>query len=108
MKRKTKVTIVGREWTVNVWASKTYLKRIAKDTWAEVEPQRSHIDIDRKALCMDTILHELCHAYAHERSIVALQLKTRTQFEEFFCEILAKHGQEMLDNAAKILTDLKG
>lgn len=96
------ILILGQRWNVVFWHPDHYAKNIALDSQGELT-NYSHrkLNIDLEYLSTELMRHELTHAYAKERSIVEVGIN-KNQLEEFFAEIIGKHG-ELLCRQAKQL-----
>ena len=100
-KRVHKTNILFRQWKMIFYSSEEYVKQVADDSIAETDDEARIIYFDIGALTPELVRHELGHAYLAEMSFVALQI-TPDQYEEFFCELLAKYGEILVKQAGKI------
>lgn len=67
---------------------------------------KRRIVIHEKGCSLDTIKHELVHAYTSEMCISSCDDITQDDYEEFFAELFAKYGEDMLLCSKKIASDL--
>lgn len=105
-KRKTKVEVLNREWSVVVKSDKEH-QRSFQNCHAIALLYERIIYVRKSSVNEETIRHELAHAYTHELSFVELQLDD-DQVEEFFCELIAKYSDKITSDAKLIVHTLGG
>lgn len=100
-KTATNANVMGKRWRIYVLDDKDYDRRCGDDSIGICDEPKRAIYFRLSELTMETIRHELAHAYLSEASFTVLEL-THLQQEELFCEIVAKHGLTIVDTAASI------
>lgn len=101
-KRVHKTHVIGKPWKVMLWAQKSYVKQFGDDSVGITQLDHKRINLRHDCLTLETIHHELVHAFAAERSLCELNLD-KAQVEEFFCELFSKHGAEIMATGREIL-----
>ena len=101
-RKSTYITILDRKWRVKFHTSSEYVKKVADDSKAQIDYDLRTLDIDLAHSSYELIAHELGHCYAKERSLTETQL-TLDQVEDFFCEIIGKHGKQINKQAEHLL-----
>lgn len=100
------IKVLNKKWKIVVRSDKVHnAKHPNSHAVAVLEDRR--IYVRRSSLDIETITHELVHAYSHELSLVEIGLDTEDQFEEFFCELFAKYGEIIVKDARRVLTYFK-
>jgi hypothetical protein len=106
--------ILEKEWELRVLKSKPYKKKKSrKNSLGVTLGWKRRIDIHLKALTYndtasrEVITHELVHAYLGEMCLESCTEITVYDIEEFYCELMAKRGREILDLADKLLEYIK-
>lgn len=98
MEHEIKVKVLTSEWTVGIYGQRAYARRNGADSRAVCIMEEKRLEFDFKATQLQTIIHELVHAYAVEMAFVELQLDD-DQLEEAYCELLSRHYQEIISTA---------
>jgi hypothetical protein len=98
MTPKFKFDILGKTWTLRLMKRKRYMKTNGADSVAITECYKRQIDLSPYGRDLETIIHELVHAYLWELCAGTADLTTDAQ-EEIFAELMAKRGQELLNLA---------
>jgi hypothetical protein len=98
-----KVFVLGKKWTVKVLGPVAYERRLGGGSHGISFMEDREIFVRRSPVMKETLIHELVHAYANELSLVELNLDLDDQIEEFFCELFAKYGEEILSHTKKVL-----
>lgn len=101
-----KITILNQKWTCVSYRLKTYNRRCGSDSVALCETDIRKISFLKDGLTIETVIHELVHAYAAELSFAELDLD-EDQAEEFWCELFARQGIHILTLASEIFNELK-
>lgn len=101
-----KIKIINQDWKCRAYNLKTYQKHCGCDSVALCETDLKQITFLRDELIIETVIHELVHAYASALSFVELDLD-EDQSEEFFCELFSRQGIHILEQAQKIFLHFK-
>jgi hypothetical protein len=96
-----KIRVLNKTWSIIVRNDKAHDKRFEKCHAVAILQDRK-IHIRKSSLNIETIIHELCHAYQHELSFYELQLD-EDQIEEWFCELWAKYGEIIIRDSKNII-----
>ena len=102
---KINFEILGKKWVLRVLKKKRYNKSNGNDSVAITYPNKRRIDIGPAGMDLETVLHELTHAYLTELCTKSTELDD-VQLEEIFAELLAKRGREMLDLGDKLYAQI--
>lgn len=103
MKDRFTFKVLSKNWTIRLLDKTRYAKKHGTDSLAITHVQKRRIDLSPKGRDLDTITHELVHAYLSELCVHSCDLDDEN-LEEIFAELLSRRGQEML-NLAKRLRD---
>lgn len=95
---KINFEIMGKSWTLRVLKKKKYHKKNGTDSVAITYINKRRIDLGPDGVDLETIIHELTHAYLTEICTKSALLDDE-QMEEIFAELMSKRGREMLDLA---------
>ncbi len=101
-----KFEILGKHWLLRVLKKKKYNKKNGLDSVAITHINKRRIDLGPGGHDLETITHELVHAYLTEICTKSAGLDD-TQLEEIFAELMAKRGREMLDLADKLYAQVQ-
>lgn len=99
-----KIKVLNKTWKVIVRSDKHHEKLYPSSHAVAILDDRK-IHVRRSSLNITTITHELIHAWQAELSFYELQLDD-DQVEEFFAELFAKYGQEILTTARLVVNSL--
>jgi hypothetical protein len=99
------IHVVNKKWKIIVRTDKVHNERYP-NTHAVAILEDRRIHIRRSSVDVVTILHELVHAYKHELSFYELELDD-DQIDEWHCELWAKHGKIMLQDAERLVSQYK-
>lgn len=77
---RTTTLIKGSVWTVNFITDKTFIKNHGEGHGIALSETKT-INIKRSSVSLETILHELWHAYIYESNLESAEL-TSLQMEE--------------------------
>lgn len=91
MKHKFTISIIGHPWAIDYLTPKQYVRKWGNDSYAITETDEKCIYFVQDFTNLETIRHELAHAYASQLSLTELQLDD-DQVEEFFCELVGKYA----------------
>lgn len=101
MKKPLTYTIVGHPWKIFLHRPKKYRELHGGDSVAITDTDKREIHFRTDELTLETIRHELVHAYVVLFNFVELDLDD-DQTEEFFAELFGKHGEVMAHQAVEI------
>jgi hypothetical protein len=101
MTPKFKFQIMGKNWTLRLMKRKRYMKTNGADSVAITECYKRQIDLSPYGRDLETIIHELVHAYLWEMGVGTATLDADA-IEEVMCELMAKRGQELLNLASDL------
>lgn len=90
--------VLGKNWTLRLMKRKKYREKNG-ETFAVTVFHKRRIDLAPDGRDLETITHELVHAYIHELCIATTNEMTVDDMEEVFCELMARRGRELLDLA---------
>lgn len=96
---KFKFTILGKDWTLKLVKSKKYKKKHGSDSLAITLGWKREIAMHPKGADLETLTHELFHAYCREMCLGSTNEISQDDLEEIYAELLAKRGREILDLA---------
>lgn len=105
-----KFKVIGKPYKIKILSEKKYQEKMeefkiesaAAFLW--IEGREIYIPVN--SISLDSIIHEITHAFAREFAIIELSLNMQ-QTHEFFCELFARFGREMLDISDKAYSNLK-
>ncbi len=100
--QKIEFNILGKTWKLRVLKRKKYHKTNGTDSVAITYVNKRRIDIGPGGVDLETVVHELVHAYLAEMCTHSADLDNEN-LEEIFAELMAKRGQELLDLAKNLL-----
>lgn len=99
---KIKFRVMGKKWSLKVPPSKRYKKKHGTDSVAMTMCYKRQIDLHPKGTDLETIVHELVHAYAGEMCLKSTNKIKKYDWEEIYAEMLAKRGREILSLAGRL------
>lgn len=100
---------MGNHWKSRFMTQDEYEKKHGVDSRAIMSADKKTIDFNIPDTDLETVKHELAHAWMAELSFVEIQLDN-SQKEEWCCEFIAKHGDKVSKQARsiyKIIAPLK-
>lgn len=103
---KIPFTILGKPWTIRLLKKRKYTQKNGADSVAVTKGWKRTIDLGPDGLDLETIVHELGHAYRVEMCTGSSDMSP-DDIEEFFCELLAKRGKEILELADALEATVK-
>jgi len=106
MKRVFNFKVLNKNWKVKRYSDKVYFSRFGSDSHGQSDQEAREISIRESSLNKETILHELVHAYEMELGLVELELD-EDQMVEFFCELFARHGEDIVKLSSEIFLFFK-
>lgn len=99
-----KIKILGQSWRVRLLSKRKYRKKHGKDSIAITRMHKRIVDLSPQGIDFETVVHELVHCYSYELCVRSTNMEP-DDVEEFFAELIAKRGQELIDLAHKV-TDI--
>jgi len=104
-----KVKILDRYWKIYKQPDKRFEREHegGHQAAALCFQEERKIYVKKSFFTRETITHELVHAYCSELALTELNLD-EDQIEEFFCELLARHGDAILSTTDQVFGRLKG
>lgn len=103
---KIAFSILGKRWTLRILTKRGF-KRRYKNALAVTLGHKRRIDLGPSGTDLETIIHELVHAYSCELCLSSTNCVAIEDFEEIFAEFVAKRGQELLDKATSLHTPVQ-
>lgn len=100
-----RVKVVNKRWKMIVRSDAAHDKRFP-DCHAISILEDKKIHIRRSSLNKITIMHELLHAYKSELSFYELELDD-DQTDEWHCELWAKYGETIIQDAKSVMEYFK-
>lgn len=101
---KAKINLLGKSWEVFVRSDRVHKKRFKKcHAIAHLNERKIHVR--KSSLDILTITHEIVHAFQWELSFYELALD-RDQTTEWFCELISKHGEQIIKDAKELCQKL--
>lgn len=88
--------VLGKAWTLRVLSEKYFKKKNGGGACAVTKVHKRRIELRPKFLDLETVLHELTHAYKYEMCLHSTVSMQEDDWEEFVCELVAKRGREIL------------
>lgn len=98
--------VLGKGWTLRVLSEKYFKKKNGNAAAAVTKVHKRRIELRPKFLDHETIVHELTHSYFYEMCLHSTNEMTADDVEEFFAELMAKRGREILDKADWIAAEI--
>ncbi len=103
-------TILGKSWKARLLTKSYYKKKHGNDSVAISLLHKRKIDFSPKGFDLETVVHELTHAYLYELCTHSADISTEA-IHEVFAELMAKRGYELLrtaDSLYKQILDITG
>ena len=103
------IEIMGQDWYVTCIEESEYKNIYAEDMEAEAftDPSLNTITINDTYLTVETVTHELVHAYVSACCIAHPAIE-KDSFEEIMCDLFGKYGRDIVKQADAIYHKLKG
>jgi hypothetical protein len=98
--------VLGKPWTLRVLSEKYFKKKNGNESAAVTKVHKRRIELRPKFLDHETIVHELTHSYFYEMCLHSTNEVTADDMEEFFAELMAKRGRELLDLADRLHNEI--
>lgn len=103
---KIKFKILGKVWEVRL-LDKRRFKKIHGDTALAVTWSDRVMDLGPRGRDIETIRHELVHAYQKEMCLCSVEKMTADDMEEWIAELIGRRGPELLALADKLFERIK-
>lgn len=97
---KTTVNLLGKNWRVIVRSDRVHKKQFKKCHAITICHEHT-IYIRKSSLDITTLTHEIVHAYEWALSFYELDL-TKEQIQEWYCELIAKYGEQIHKDSRRI------
>ena len=104
---KIRFEVLGKKWKLRILSSSRYNRKHGLDSLAITVMYKRRIDVHALGVDLETLIHELVHAYLYEMCFKSTNDVSVEDLEEVFAELMAKRGREILDLGDKLLTSLK-
>lgn len=104
--KKVKFEIMGKKWTLRVMTREKYLEDNDPESDATTYMAKRRIDVSPDGMDIETVRHELVHAYFSELCTGSADLD-RYAFEEVAAEMFAQRGPEILKQADSLAEKIK-
>ena len=103
--QRTKINLLGKNWDIFVRSDRVHNKKFKKcHAIAHLNARKIHFR--KSSFDIITITHEIVHCYQWELSFYELSLD-RDQTTEWFCELFAKHGEQIIKDSHRLLSLIK-
>jgi hypothetical protein len=106
-KNRFKIPIRGHDWEIVLMTQEEFAKKFDDNTAALAAPKELTLYFNTEELDLDTIIHELVHAYYSHSGTNSASLHI-DQIEEVFCELFGVYGEEIIRVSRKLRKVLKG
>jgi hypothetical protein len=103
---KIVIKIRGQDWKVRLVTSEKFAKTVDDKAAAVTIMARKEIVFNNEDLDLNTVIHELVHAYYHAGCTLSADL-TPDQTEELMCELFGEFGAEIIRVSRRLLKHLK-
>lgn len=103
--RKIAFNVMGKPWTLRLLSKSEFKKRHGSDGALAISNDlRKYIDLSPYGVDLETINHELVHAYVHELCLTSTNDLQFSDVEEIFAELISKRGEELLSLGKELST----
>lgn len=92
---KIKFKVLSKDWTLRLLKKKKYKGKYGNDSVAICNVNKRRIDLGTSGHDLETIVHELVHAFLGELCLNSADMDDEN-IEEIFAELMAKRGKELL------------
>jgi hypothetical protein len=96
--------VLGKDWILRLMKRKRYDQKNGSDSVAITTMHKRRIDLGPDGRDLETIVHELVHAYLYELCLRSTNDLSVDDLEEIFAELMAKRGRELLDLADSLFS----
>lgn len=102
MRLSCPITILGHRWVLLFMPQAAYDSRHGDDSEGCTMQNTRRIYISEEGASYQTIVHELVHAYMGELCVSTTTRLSKNDLEEIFCELVAKHGKQIIRLARQL------
>lgn len=102
MKLTCPITVCGHRWVLLFVPQAAYEARHGSDSDAITIADNRRIYISEEGASYQTLVHELVHAYLAELCVSTMTRLSKSDLEEIFCELMAKHGKQIIRLARQL------
>lgn len=96
------ISICGHKWILLFMPQANYESRHGSDSQGVTTSDNRRIYISEEGASYETIVHELVHAYMAELCVSSTTRLTKNDLEEVYCELMSRHGKQLLRLARKL------
>lgn len=104
---KIKFKILGKSWTLKLLELKKFEKKHGPEIVGITLATERKINLSPAGFDLETIVHELVHAYIREMCLSTTSDINQNDWEEICAELMAKRGRELLDLADKLFEKVR-
>jgi hypothetical protein len=94
--------VLGHEWIIYFLSAKEFRRKYGGNTLGVAECDERQITLLSRGLKLETLVHELHHAYVGELCVDVADL-SGDQMEEVCADLMARYGARLLKQADDIL-----
>ncbi len=105
--KQYKFKVLNKDWTAKFLKTKAFYKTFEEDCTASAEIEDRIVWFNLDKFNEEVVRHELTHAYLEEMAYNSLTLD-KEQNEEFTCELVGKHGRDLVEIGLSIFNHVKG
>jgi hypothetical protein len=98
----TRTKVLGHTWIIYFLPSRQFKKNFGADCLGVTLTEERQIHLRAKSLKLETVVHELVHAYVTELCLDVTGLQAG-QMEEAMCDLFARYGARLLKQSEEAL-----
>jgi hypothetical protein len=103
---KIKFKVLGRKWKLILYTKEEFNKKRGNAHVGETDVNKRRIYLRPDGFDLETVIHELIHAYLGEMCLNSSDLDGAAM-EEICCEMFSKRGADILRMATKLYSQVK-
>ena len=103
---RKRIKINGQAWTYDILDPETYVSNHGEGSVAITDIERLRIDFRGPEATLNTIIHELVHAFKSYLCLDNVNDIKDTDYEEIYATFFAKNGLTLLAVAIKIYVNI--